>query len=77
MSFSLIGMAIATQLTLHRQILEPIRQMSSRANQASINPESIEFHEKSRVDEIGTIARSLERLKQSLKIAMKMLRDKN
>jgi HAMP domain-containing protein len=77
MSFSLLGMAIATQLTLHRQILEPIRQMSSRANQASINPESIEFHEKSRVDEIGTIARSLERMKQSLKIAMKMLRDKN
>lgn len=74
---SFLGVGLATLILLQKLILKPIRLMSARADEASIHPESIEFSEKSRPDEIGSIARSLERMKQSLIISMRMLKDKN
>lgn len=74
---SFLGVGLATLILLQKLILKPIRLMSARADEASIHPESIEFSEKLRPDEIGSIARSLERMKQSLIISMRMLKDKN
>jgi hypothetical protein len=75
-ALSLISMAFATIVIFQRDFLRPILQISQRANQASINPESVEFGEISRKDEIGTIARSFDRMKKSLNISMKMLHSK-
>lgn len=74
---SFLGVGLATLILLQKLILKPIRLMSTRADEASIHPEAIEFAEKSRSDEIGSIARSLERMKQSLIISMRMLKEKN
>ncbi|MFN9056339.1 MAG: DUF3365 domain-containing protein [Cyanobacteriota bacterium] len=74
---SFLGVGLATLILLQKLILRPIRLMSARADEASIHPEAIEFAEKSRPDEIGSIARSLERMKQSLIISMRMLKEKN
>ena len=70
-----IAAGAATSAALQKIILDPIRKISARADQASIDPKTVDFHEKSRRDEIGSIARSLERLKQSLIISMKMLNE--
>jgi hypothetical protein len=57
-----------------RTIVRPMRLITSRAFEASIHPENVEFAEKQRQDEIGMIAQSLDRMKQSLLIAMRMLK---
>jgi HAMP domain-containing protein len=62
-------------LFLWRTIVRPMRLISSHAFQASIHPESVEFSEKQRQDEIGMIAQSFDRMKQSLLIAMRMLHE--
>lgn len=74
---SFLGVGLATMALLRKLILKPISLMSARADEASIHPEAIEFAEKSRSDEIGSIARSLERMRQSLVISMRMLKEKN
>jgi len=63
----------ALLLFLGRSIIQPMRLISSRAFEASIHPENVDFSEKHRQDEIGLIAQSMERMKQSLLIAMRML----
>ena len=73
LSFLLVG--LTTSAALQKLVLGPIRTMSARADEASIKPEAVDFHEKTRSDEIGSIARSLERLKQSLIISMKLLNE--
>ena len=59
---------------ISRAIVRPMREISARAFEASIHPDRVEFSEKHRADEIGHIAQSIERMKQSLLIAMKMLK---
>ena len=59
---------------ISRAIVRPMREISSRAFEASIHPDRVEFSEKHRADEIGRIAQSIERMKQSLLIAMQMLK---
>ncbi|MEB3317635.1 MAG: DUF3365 domain-containing protein [Cyanobacteriota bacterium] len=66
--------AAALLLFLSRVIVQPMRAISSRAFEASLHPESIDFFEKRRQDEIGLIAQSFDRMKQSLSIAMRMLK---
>jgi HAMP domain-containing protein len=61
-------------LFLGRTIVRPMKMITSRAFEASIHPEDVEFIEKHRQDEIGMIAQSLDRMKQSLLIAMRMLK---
>jgi methyl-accepting chemotaxis protein len=66
--------AIVLLAFISRAIVRPMREISARAFEASIHPERIEFSEKYRSDEIGRIAQSFDRMKQSLQIAMKMLK---
>jgi HAMP domain-containing protein len=66
--------AAALLLFLSRVIVKPMRAISSRAFEASLHPENIDFSEKQRQDEIGLIAQSFDRMKQSLSIAMRMLK---
>ena len=42
----------------------------------SVTPASVSFDEKARGDEIGLLARSFERMKQSLAISMQMIKDR-
>ena len=67
-------MAIVLLAFISRAIVRPMREISARAFEASIHPDRIEFSEKHRSDEIGSIAQSFDRMKQSLQIAMKMLK---
>jgi HAMP domain-containing protein len=60
---------------ISRGIVRPMREIAARAFEASIHPDRIEFSEKHRADEIGRIAQSFERMKQSLLIAMQMLKN--
>jgi len=60
-------------LFLSRAIVRPMRIICARAHEASIHPERVDFSEKRRGDEIGLLAQSFDRLKQSLLIAMQML----
>lgn len=76
-ALSFLAAGLATLLLLKRFVLSPIQLMSLRADQASIDPEAIQFTEKSRSDEIGTIAKSLERMRQSLIISMRMIKEKD
>lgn len=64
----------ALLLFLGRTIVRPMKMISSRAFEASIHPENVQFSEKHRQDEIGQIAQSFDRMKQSLLIAMRMLK---
>ena len=59
---------------ISRAIVRPMREISARAFEASIHPDRVEFSEKHRADEIGRIAQSIERMKQSLLIAMQILK---
>jgi HAMP domain-containing protein len=76
-ALSFLTVGLATIFFLQKLILNPIRLMSAQADQASTQPESIEFSEKLRTDEIGTIARSFERMKQSLVISIRLLGENN
>lgn len=72
--FVVVG--LAANSVLNRLILRPMRQISQKAEEASVTPASVSFDEKSRADEIGLLARSFERMKQSLAISMQMLKDR-
>lgn len=74
LSFLLVG--FITDLVLSRLILRPMRAISLKADEASVTPASVTFEEKARRDEIGLLARSFDRMKQSLAISMQMLRDR-
>lgn len=69
--------AVVLLAFISRAIVRPMREISARAFEASIHPEHVEFNEKHRSDEIGQIAQSFERMKQSLAIAMQMLKRTN
>ncbi|MGB5133785.1 MAG: DUF3365 domain-containing protein [Prochlorococcaceae cyanobacterium] len=68
--------AFVANYVLSRLILKPMRQISQKAEEASVTPSSVSFTEKSRSDEIGQLAMSFERMKQSLAISMQMLKDR-
>jgi HAMP domain-containing protein len=75
--FNLAAYAVTSVVLLafiRRAIVRPMREISARAFEASMHPDRIEFSEKHRADEIGRIAQSFERMKQSLLIAMQMLK---
>ena len=72
--FMVVG--ITANSVLNRLILKPMRQISLKAEEASVTPATVSFSEKSRADEIGLLARSLERMKQSLSISMQMLKER-
>ncbi|WP_254939644.1 DUF3365 domain-containing protein [Cyanobium sp. Morenito 9A2] len=73
-AFTLVG--LVTNAVLKRLILRPMRAMSLKADEASVTPGTVEFGERRRADEIGLLARSFERMKQSLVISMQMLKDR-
>jgi HAMP domain-containing protein len=73
-SFLMVG--VVTNAVLGQLILKPMRLISLKADEASVTPASVSFEEKSRSDEIGLLARSFERMKQSLAISMQMLKDR-
>ena len=68
--------ALITNLVLGQLILRPMREISRKADEASVTPATVSFDERSRQDEIGLLARSFERMKQSLSISMQMLKDR-
>jgi HAMP domain-containing protein len=74
LSFLVVG--FVTNAVLNQLILRPMRAISLKADQASVTPASVSFEEKSRGDEIGLLARSFERMKQSLAISMQMIKDR-
>ena len=53
-----------------------MREISRKADEASVTPGTVSFDERNRQDEIGLLARSFERMKQSLAISMQMLKDR-
>jgi HAMP domain-containing protein len=71
-----LAVALVTNRVLGQLILRPMRAISLKADEASVTPASVSFDEKSRQDEIGLLARSFERMKQSLAISMQMLKDR-
>ena len=73
-AFVLVG--LVTDYVLSRLILAPMRTISLKADEASVSPTSVNFEEKDRADEIGLLARSFDRMKQSLAISMQMLKDR-
>ena len=73
-AFVLVG--LVTDYVLSRLILAPMRTISLKADEASVSPTSVNFEEKDRTDEIGLLARSFDRMKQSLAISMQMLKDR-
>lgn len=73
-AFTIVG--LVTNSILNRLILRPMREMSLKADEASVTPANVQFSERRRADEIGLLARSFERMKQSLVISMQMLKDR-
>lgn len=74
--FSFVVVALVTDYVLTRLILRPMRTISLKADEASVSPAGVTFDEKGRGDEIGLLARSFDRMKQSLAISMQMLKDR-
>ena len=70
------AVAVVTNLVLGQLILRPMLDISRKADEASVTPGTVSFDERSRKDEIGLLARSFERIKQSLAISMEMLKDR-
>ncbi len=76
MAVAFAVVAVITNLVLGQLILRPMREISRKADEASVTPATVSFDERSRQDEIGLLARSFERMKQSLAISMQMLKDR-
>ena len=74
-AFAVVG--LITNAVLGQLILKPMRAISRKAEEASVTPVTVDFEERDRRDEIGLLARSFERMKQSLAISMQMLKDRN
>lgn len=68
--------AVMTNLVLGQLIIRPMRDISRKADEASVTPATVTFDERNRKDEIGLLAKSFERMKQSLAISMQMLKDR-
>jgi len=71
-----VTVGLITNSVLNQLILRPMREISRKAEEASVTPATVSFDERSRSDEIGLLARSFERMKQSLAISMQMLKDR-
>jgi HAMP domain-containing protein len=71
----LLLVALLTNTLLDKLLISPLRSISQKASHASINPSDVEFQETHRSDEVGALAASLERMRQSLVIAMRMLKN--
>lgn len=72
-----IAVGLVTNAVLGQLILKPMREISRKAEEASVTPATVNFEERERHDEIGLLARSFERMKQSLAISMQMLKDRS
>ncbi len=73
--FLVLGI-ILLNIFLKFTITDPINKMSSQSKNLSTGDFSVEFKHKSN-DEIGILARSLNRLKVSLKMAMEMIENQS
>lgn len=71
-----LAVGVITNTVLNQLILRPMREISRKAEEASVTPATVSFDERNRQDEIGLLARSFERMKQSLAISMHMLKDR-
>jgi HAMP domain-containing protein len=71
----LLLVALLTNALLDKLLISPLRSISQKASHASLNPSDVEFQETHRRDEVGALAASLERMRQSLVIAMRMLKN--
>lgn len=71
-----VAIGLIANTVLDQLILRPMRDISRKAEEASVTPAMVSFEERHRRDEIGVLARSLERMKQSLAISMQMLKDR-
>jgi HAMP domain-containing protein len=68
-------MAIAfINLFLKKSIIQPLKQMAILSNEISTGNMNLEFNHHSQ-DEIGTFAKSLNRMVQSLKMALEMIEE--
>jgi HAMP domain-containing protein len=74
LALSFVGIATASTIALRKLVIQPLRKISAMADEASVNPEAVDFTGGSRTDEIGRLARSFERMRQSLMISMNMLK---
>jgi HAMP domain-containing protein len=74
--FAFLAVGLITNTVLNKLILRPMREISRKAEEASVTPATVSFDEHNRSDEIGLLARSFERMKQSLSISMQMLKDR-
>jgi HAMP domain-containing protein len=74
LALSFVAIATASALALHKLVIQPLRKISAMADEASVNPEAVDFKGGFRSDEIGRLARSFERMRQSLMISMNMLK---
>ena len=63
-------------LFLRRSIVQPVRKMAFMSNEISTGSLDLEFEHDSN-DEMGRLAKSLNRMVQSLKIALEMIDDNN
>jgi len=70
------AVGLITNNVLNQLILDPMREITRKAEEASVTPATVSFDERNRKDEIGLLARSFERMKQSLSISMQMLKDR-
>jgi HAMP domain-containing protein len=74
LALSFFAIAITSAFALHKLVIQPLRKITAMADEASVNPEAVDFTGRSRSDEIGRLARSFERMRQSLMISMNMLK---
>ena len=63
-------------LFLNKSIIQPVRKMAFMSNEISTGNLDLEFEHNSK-DEIGSLAKSLNRMVQSLKIALQMIDEDN
>jgi len=74
-SVFLVAIALIN-LFLKKSIIQPIRKMAVLSNEISTGNMDLEFSHTSN-DEIGTFAKSLNRMVQSLKMALEMIEDED
>ena len=72
-SIFLVAIALIN-LFLKKSIIQPIKKMAVLSNEISTGNMDLEFHHTSN-DEIGIFAKSLNRMVQSLKMALEMIED--
>ena len=71
---TLVIVFIVLNLLLHYLVLIPVKRVTAVADAVSLGDENIEFRPESGKDEISSLSISFNRMRESLKHAMKMLK---